>query len=237
MVSNLPDANALKRASAARALEYVEDGMKLGLGTGSTAELFLELLAERIRGGLRITGTPTSQRTADKARTLAIPLRELDELGTLDLVVDGADEANRNLELIKGGGGALLREKIVAACGKRMVVIADESKLVARLGAFPLPVEVVPFGHGTTYQRIRGAAAALSYKDLACVLRMKDGQAYRTDNGNFIYDCHFGEIANAAELAARLSPIPGVVEHGLFVGMASALVIASSSGVKVIERK
>jgi len=237
MVSNLPDANVLKRAAAARALDYVEDGMKLGLGTGSTADLFLELLAERIRRGLRIVGTPTSQRTADKARALSIPLRELDELGTLDLVVDGADEADRNLDLIKGGGGALLREKIVAACGQRMVVIADESKLVTRLGTFPLPVEVIPFAHGTTRERIRRAAAALGYGDLSCVLRIKDAQPYRTDNGNVIYDCHFAKIMDAPALAAALSPIPGVVEHGLFVGMASALVIAGSGGVSVIERK
>src|SRR2546429_143320 len=138
------DPIALKRAAAARALDYVEDGMKLGLGTGSTADLFLELLAERIRGGLRIVGTPTSERTADHARRLGIPVAELDALGRLDLAVDGADEADGNLDLIKGGGGALLREKIVAASAARMVVIADESKLVSRLGAFPVPVEVIP---------------------------------------------------------------------------------------------
>src|SRR6266566_3116463 len=144
------DPIALKRAAASRALAYVEDGMKLGLGTGSTADLFLELLAERIRGGLRIVGTPTSERTAEKALALGIPMEELDSLGRLDLAVDGADEADGNLDLIKGGGGALLREKIVAASAARMVVIADESKLVSRLGVFPVPVEVIPFGHVTT---------------------------------------------------------------------------------------
>ena len=237
MVSNPLDPTALKRAAAARAVDYVKDGMKLGLGTGSTADLFLELLAERIARGLRIVGTPTSQRTADKSRALGIPIQELDTLGALDLVVDGADEADANLDLIKGGGGALLREKIVAASGERMIVIADESKLVARLGAFPLPVEVIPFGHGTTRGRIRRAAAVLGYQTLAANLRMKDGQPYRTDNGNFIYDCRFGVIANARALAAALSPIPGVVEHGLFVGMASVLLLAGSDGVRVIERK
>jgi len=145
MVSTPHDANELKRAAAARALDYVKDGMKLGLGTGSTAEAFLDLLAERVRAGLKIVGTPTSERTAEKARALNIRLEELDALGRLDLTIDGADEADVNLDLIKGGGGALLREKIVAASSFRMVVIADESKLVHRLGAFPLPVEVVAF--------------------------------------------------------------------------------------------
>src|SRR6266566_7793537 len=152
------DPIALKRAAAARALDYVEDGMKLGLGTGSTADLFLELLAERVRGGLRIVGTPTSERTAEKARALRIPMEELDNLGSLDLAVDGADEADGNLDLIKGGGGALLREKIVAASAARLLVIADESKFVDPLGAFPLPVEVVSFGHISTRGRIRHAA-------------------------------------------------------------------------------
>jgi ribose 5-phosphate isomerase A len=229
------DANALKRAAAARALDFVADGMKLGLGTGSTAELFLELLAERVRAGLRVVGTPTSQRTEDKARALGIPMEGLDALGTLDLVVDGADEADANLNLIKGGGGALVREKIVAASATRMVVIADESKLVKRLGAYPLPVEVVPFGHATTRARICAEAGALGYGTLSPVLRMKEGKPFLSDNGNYIYDCPFGAIADASALAAALSPIAGVVEHGLFVKMASALVIAGASGARVIE--
>ena len=155
------DANALKRAAAARALDFVRDGMKLGLGTGSTAEAFLDLLAERVRSGLKITGTPTSERTREKASALSIPVGELDALAPLDLVIDGADEADHNLDLIKGGGGALLREKIVAASSARMIVIADESKLVPRLGAFPLPVEVIAFGHRTTaIAHRRGGASA-----------------------------------------------------------------------------
>ena len=226
----------LKRAAALRALDFVQDGMKLGLGTGSTAELFLEALAERMHAGLKVTGTPTSERTALKAGALGIPLEELDALCRLDLVVDGADEADSGLNLIKGGGGALLREKIVAASADRMVVIADESKLVPRLGAFPVPVEVVPFGHGTTRARIVAAAAGLGYESLAPVLRAREGAPYRTDSGNLIYDCPFGAILNVAALAAALSPITGVVEHGLFVQMASALVIAGASGVRVIER-
>jgi ribose 5-phosphate isomerase A len=230
------DPNALKRAAAARALDFVQDGMKLGLGTGSTADLFLELLAERIKGGLKIIGTPTSERTAAKSRQLDIPLDELDALGELDLVIDGADEADSDLALIKGGGGALLREKIVAACARRMVVIADESKLVAKLGAFPVPVEVIPFGHGTTKARIAKAAAALGYLNLEPKLRMKDSAPYRTDNSNVIYDCPFGAITDVPVLAAALSPITGVVEHGLFVNMASVLVLAGANGVKIITR-
>ena len=230
------DPVALKRAAAARALDYIEDGMKLGLGTGSTADLFLELLAERIRGGLAIIGTPTSERTADHARRLGIPLAELDSLGRLDLAVDGADEADGNLDLIKGGGGALLREKIVAASAARFVVIADESKFVDPLGSFPLPVEVVPFGHISTRGRIRQTAQDLGYEDVTLQLRGKDGEAFRTDNGNYIYDCAFGAITNAQLLATSLSVTPGIVDHGLFVGMASALVLAGPGGVRVLER-
>ena len=231
------DPIALKRAAAARALDFVEDGMKLGLGTGSTADLFLELLAERVRAGLRIVGTPTSERTAAHARALGIPIEELDALGSLDLAVDGADEADANLDLIKGGGGALLREKIVAASAKRMVVIADESKLVPRLGAFAVPVEVIPFGHGTTRSAdLRGGRKIGLQKSRARVARERRA-ALRTDSGNMIYDCPFGAIADVPALAAALSPITGVVEHGLFVNMASALVIAGAGGVRVIARK
>lgn len=232
-----PDQNALKRAAAARALDFVRDGMKLGLGTGSTAEAFLDLLAERVRAGLRITGTPTSERTREKASALSIPVAELDNLAPLDLVIDGADEADHNLDLIKGGGGALLREKIVAASSAGMIVIADESKLVRRLGAFPLPIEVIAFGHRTTASRIAAVARAFGHAQLAPKLRMKDGQPFRTDSGNVIYDCPFVEIGDAPALAAALSAITGVVEHGLFVGLASHLIIAGASGVRVIERK
>jgi ribose 5-phosphate isomerase A len=225
----------LKRAAAVRALDFVKDGMKLGLGTGSTAEAFLELLAERVRSGLDVVGTATSQRSADKARALGIPLAELDSLGMLDLVIDGADEADRDLNLIKGGGGALLREKIVAASGARMIVIADDSKYVQRLGAFPLPVEVIPFGHGTTAGRIVRVAKAMGYHGLAPKLRLKDDAPFTTDNGNLIYDCPLGGIMDAPRLATALSVIPGVVDHGLFIGMASVLVLAGAGGVRVIE--
>ena len=230
------DPASQKRAAAARALDFVTDGMKLGLGTGSTAEAFLEVLAPRVRGGLKIIGVATSERTAQKARTLGIPVAELDTQAPLDLTVDGADEADRDLNLIKGGGGAHLREKIVATSSKKMVVILDSTKLVAKLGRFPLPVEVSTFGHATTAARIVNAAGKLKYARVPMVLRMKDDAPYKTDGGNYIYDCAFGVITDAAALAEAISDIPGVVEHGLFVGIASALVIAGADGVQVIEK-
>jgi len=232
----IQNADTLKRAAAMRAADLVQSGMKLGLGTGSTAEIFVEILADRMRGGLKIVGTPTSKRTEDKARALGIPLDDLDRLAPLDLTIDGADEADNDLNLIKGGGGALLREKIVAASSKRMAVIADESKLVQHLGKFPLPVEVIVFGHATTAHRIVPVAQKLGYKNFSPNLRMKDGAPYRTDSGNYIYDCPFDAITDVAELAAQISQITGVVEHGLFVGLASSLILAGPKGVKLIER-
>ncbi len=232
----IQNADTLKRAAAMRALDLVRDGMKLGLGTGSTAEAFVEMLADRVRAGLKITGTPTSKRTEDKARALGIPLDDLDKLAPLDLTIDGTDEADSDLNLIKGGGGALLREKIVAASSKRMAVIADESKLVNRLGKFPLPVEVIAFGHATTAHRIAAAAKSCGYKSLTPMLRTKNGAPYRTDSGNVIYDCPFGAIADAPALAAALSAVTGVVEHGLFIGLATTLILAGPKGVKLIER-
>ena len=225
----------LKRAAAAKALEYVEPGMKLGLGTGSTAEAFLELLAPRVRGGLALDCVATSERTAAKARTLGIPLGDLDALAPLDLTIDGADEADRDLNLIKGGGAALLREKIVAASSKRMAVVADETKLVARLGKFPLPVEIVLFGHVATAARVKSACAALGYPDMSIQLRIHEGAPVRTDSGNMIYDCAFGAISDAAKLAAALSGVPGVVEHGLFINMAALAIIAGPAGARTLQ--
>jgi len=227
------NADTYKRAAAAKALDCVETGMRLGLGTGTTAEIFLELLAERIQAGLQITGTATSRRTEEKAQALGILLDDVDNLAPLDLAIDGADEADRELSLIKGGGGALLREKIVAASARRMIVIADSSKLVERLGRFPLPVEVTPFGHGTTAKRIRNAAASLGYENLV-ILQRND---FETDGGNLVYDCAFGAIRDPRLLAIALAVIPGVVDHGLFLNLASTLVIAGPDGVEVIERK
>jgi len=190
-----------------------------------------------VAAGLEITGVATSERTAEKARGLGIPIAALDDTAPLDLTIDGADEADRDLNLIKGGGGALLREKIVATSSKRMVVIADGSKLVERLGAFPLPVEVIGFGARTTIARIEAAIAGLGYRDIPISLRMKDGEAFRTDSWHLIFDCAFGAIKDVPALAHALSGVPGVVDHGLFVGIASALVIARANGVEVIERK
>lgn len=227
------DIDTYKRAAAERALSHVGAGMKLGLGTGTTAEIFLDLLAERKRSGLKIIGAATSKRTEAKARALGIPLRDLNDLAPLDLAIDGADEADRDLNLIKGGGGALLREKIVAASARKMIVIANSSKLVETLGRFPLPVEVTRFGYATTAQRIRNAAAALGYEDVTPKLR----EDFITDSGNVIYDCPFGAIRDVRLLALTLNAIPGVVDHGLFLNLASTLVIAGADGVEVIGKE
>jgi ribose 5-phosphate isomerase A len=231
------DAAILKHSAAARALDFVQDSMKLGLGTGSTAEAFLEVLAPRVRGGLAVIGAASSERTAAKARALGIPLAPLEQLAPLDLTVDGADEADRDLNLIKGGGGALLREKIVASASKRMVVVCDGSKLAPRLGRFPLPVEVTEFGHSLTAANLQAAIATFGYTGVPIVLRQRDGAIYKTDGGNVIYDCHLGSIGDAAKLAGVLKSVTGVVEHGLFIGLATTLVVADSAdAVQVLER-
>ncbi|HEY4114777.1 MAG TPA: ribose-5-phosphate isomerase RpiA, partial [Rhizomicrobium sp.] len=195
------DAAILKRAAAVRALEFVQDGMKLGLGTGTTAEAFLDVLAPRVKGGLKITCAATSERSAARAKELGIAVAPLEQLAPLDLTVDGADEADRNLCLIKGGGGALLREKIVASASRSMIVIADGSKLVERLGRFPLPIEVTLFGHTLTAKRITECAANLGYPHLPITLRQHGGAPFMTDGGNVIYDCAFGQIQDATKLA------------------------------------
>lgn len=226
---------SLKYAAAARALEYVEPGMKLGLGSGSTSAAFVDLLGARVRDGLKVVCTPTSEVIAEQARGLGIDVRPLAELAPLDLVVDGADEADADLNLVKGGGGALTREKIVEASAKRFIVIADASKWVDSLGQFPLPVEVVKFGHETSAMRMADTIKKLGYGDVPLVLRQKDGKTFITDGGNVIYDCHFGTITDAPALANALSNIAGVVEHGLFIGMAEALILAHPDGCKVIH--
>src|SRR5271168_2159101 len=184
----MTDQDSLKRAAAAKALDYVQDGMKLGLGSGSTAEMFVEMLAPRVRGGEKLLCVPTSERTAALARKLGFTLASLDDLAPLDLTVDGADEADRNLDLIKGGGGMLLREKIVAAASRKMIVIADESKLVPRLGRFPLPIEVVEFGHKSTAARLGKALALAGYSNAARTLRQSGGALFKIDSGKVIYD-------------------------------------------------
>ena len=233
----MSDPAALKRAAGLKALDFVHDGMKLGLGTGSTAEAFVEVLAPRVKGGLKIICTATSVRTAALARSLSIPMADLDTLAPLDLDIDGADESDRALSLIKGGGGALFREKIVAASSKKMIVIADRSKLVERLGRFPLPIEVETFGHNTTVARIIQTLDGLGYHRIVPTVRMRDGEPFKTDAGNLIYDFPLGAIADAEALGAALDQVTGVVEHGLFVGFASVLILAGEEGVEVIEGK
>jgi ribose 5-phosphate isomerase A len=229
------DIDALKRQAAARALELVRPGMRLGLGTGSTAAHFVALLGERVRTGLKVVAVPSSNATAAQATGLGIPLATLDAVPELDLTVDGADEIAPDLSLIKGGGGALLHEKIVACASARMVVIADASKCVAVLGRFPLPVEVVPFGLAATERAIAravgapGAAAEIK-------LRKRNGRAFVTDSGHWILDAALAAIPDPGSLAGRLAAIPGVVEHGLFVGMAHTAIVAGADGVRVIER-
>ena len=226
------DRDRRKREAAERALELVAPGMKLGLGSGSTARQFVELVGKRVAGGLEIRCTATSEATEAQAKALGIPLSSLDELLELDLTVDGADEIDPKLRLIKGGGGALLREKIVASASKRMVVIADSIKLVPRLGAFPLPIEVVPFGLAATRRHIERAFAQLG---LAGPVRLRGGSSpFVTDGGHYILDCSLGAIAEPEELSQILSPIPGVVEHGLFIGLARAAIIAGAEGVEVL---
>jgi len=230
------DIDAQKRAAAARALDFVHPGMRLGLGTGSTAKLFVELLAERVGAGLNVIAVPTSETTRSDAARLGIPLTTLDETPELDLTVDGADEIAPDLSLIKGGGGALLREKIVASASARMVVIADESKWVPVLGRFPLPIEVVPFGLAATRRAVEAACVAAGCPGPALLRRAKDGHAFVTDGGHWILDAALERIADPKALGDRLAAIAGVVEHGLFVGLAHAAVLAGSGGVRVVQR-
>jgi ribose 5-phosphate isomerase A len=221
-----------KQEAARRALEFVRPGMKLGLGTGTTAHHFVDLVGERVRAGLGVRCVATSEATETQAKGLGIPLSTLDDLLELDLTVDGADEIDPKLRLIKGGGGALLREKIVAAASKRMIVIADSTKLVAELGAFPLPVEVVPFGLAATRRHIEHAISGLG---LAGPIRLRGGSSpFVTDGGHFILDCSLRAVAEPELLGKTLSLIPGVVEHGLFVGFARTAIIAGAEGVEVL---
>lgn len=225
-----------KRAAAARALELVQSGMKLGLGTGSTAHEFVALLGERVAAGLDVVGVPTSERTAAQAASLGIRITTLDELPELDLTIDGADEFDPALNLVKGGGGALLREKIVATASKRMVVITDSSKQVQHLGRFPLPVEVNRFGLGATRNAIVRVAESCGCHGEIVLRRTPEGADYLTDGGHLIFDCHFGRIDDPAALADRLVAIPGVVEHGLFIGIASQVICAGPDGMAVLDR-
>lgn len=214
----------IKRAVARRAAGLVTDGMTLGIGTGSTAKHLLYALAERMKDGLRFIGVPTSVQTETLARELNIPVVTLDDADEIHLAIDGADEVSEHLDLIKGGGGAFLQEKMVAFAAKKFVVIADESKMVKTLGRFPLPVEVVPY----SIERIRKHIALLGCKEI--VLRYRNSSLYVTDHGHYVLDCHFGSILDPLTLNIKLKEIPGIVETGLFLKMADMAIIGYADG-------
>jgi ribose 5-phosphate isomerase A len=226
---------SLKRQAAERAATLVRSGMKLGLGTGSTAAHFVDCIGEKAKLGLDVICVPTSERTRIQAEGWNLRLSTLDETPELDLTVDGADEFDARLRLVKGGGGALLREKIVAAASKRMVVITDASKEVAQLGHFKLPVECDQFGLRATRIHIEKAAHACGCKG-PILQRMAGEKPYLTDGGHAIFDCDFGVIPDPDALAVALNAIPGVVEHGLFIGMASAVIVADKAGIRVVGK-
>lgn len=233
--AGMTDARQLKIAAAEKALDFVSGGMRLGIGTGITAEEFIRLLAIRVAQGLSVIGVPTSERSAAFCRELAVPVTTLDEMPELDLTIDGADEIGPGLSLIKGGGGALLREKIVAAASEKMLVIADQNKLVETLGAFPLPVEVNAFGLEATVRAVKKATAGLGLAG-NIRLRIKNGAPFVTDGEHFILDGSFGRIPAPGQLSDSLFAIPGVVEHGLFLELASHAIIAYDNGsIKVMD--
>jgi len=224
-------ANDQEKEAAARAsLQFVKNGQVVGLGTGSTAAYFIQLLGEQVKNGLKIRGIPSSDRSREQAAGLGIPLTTLDECPEIDVTVDGADEVDPQLRLIKGGGGALLREKIVASATKYYVIIADATKRVPMLGKFPLPVEVIKFAQVVVQKKLEALGAAVELR------RGADGKPYLTDENNHILDCRFGQIPDADGLARRLNDMPGVVEHGLFIGMASVVLVANGSEVVELRR-
>ena len=224
-------ANDQEKEAAARAsLQFVKDGQVVGLGTGSTAAYFIKLLGEKVKNGMRVRGIPTSDRSRELAESLGIPLTTLDECQEIAVTVDGADEVDPQLRLIKGGGWAMLREKIVASATKQLVIVADATKQVPVLGKFPLPVEVIQFAQALVAKRITALGAQVS------VRMNSDGTPYVTDERNHILDCRFGQIADADRLAVQLSEMQGVVEHGLFIGMASVVLFARGSEIVELRR-
>ena len=230
MSAKLSAIDTAKYVAAKRACDFVEDGMRVGLGTGSTAAWLVRCLGELVRDGLTITGVPTSTRTAELARQVGITVTTLDEAKWLDLTIDGADEYDPDLNLIKGGGGALLQEKIVATASDRMIVIADRTKQVETLGAFPLPVEVIPFGWQTTKALVEETIAALDVMGERVTLRMNGSAPYVTDEGNHILDLHLGRIGSPRQTALMLNQIPGVVENGLFIDICDMVVTGNGDG-------
>jgi ribose 5-phosphate isomerase A len=238
-MTSLTPADLAKKAAAEAAVDFVQDGMRLGLGTGSTAAFMVRRLGERVRQeGLRVVGVPTSSRTAALAREEGIRVVTLDQAGWLDLTIDGADEFDADLTLIKGGGGAHLQEKVVAAASDRMIVISDPGKRVARLGAFPLPVEVLQFGLKSSERHIARTLAELGYGARGITLRMAGDRPFVSDEGNCILDLHLGAISDARALSEALNQIPGVVENGLFIGMADLIVVGHTDGrAELIEAR
>ena len=234
MSQNATDAH--KRLAAAAALEFVRPDARLGLGTGSTATQFVTLLGERARDGFAPLCVPTSEGTRRQAEKLGLRLSTLDETPELDLVVDGADEIDPQLRLIKGAGGALLREKIVAAAARRMIVIADSGKLVHRLGASPLPVEIDPFGFTATRLHVAEAARTVGLSGSLRRRETSPDRPFVTDGGHWILDCAFGAIPSPEALAAQLAAIPGVIEHGLFIGLATLVLLGGPEGVTRLEK-
>lgn len=225
-----------KRNAAIAAMEFVEDGMTLGLGTGSTAKHFVELLAEEVADGLVVRGVPTSEQTRRLAEAHGVPLLDVEQVAQIHLTVDGADEADEQGNLIKGGGAALLREKIIANASDHMVVIADPSKHVERLGKFPLPVEVTQFGFTLTAKKVFDVLEASGIERPKVQLRMSGSdKPLLTDGGNYILDCHCKQIPDARAAAAALSAVPGVVEHGLFIEMARTVIIGGEDGATIFE--
>ena len=218
-----------KRQAAERSMAYVHDGMRVGLGTGSTSKHVLELLGRRVQEGLNILGVPSSHAAAELARKVGIPLASFAEVSELDIAIDGADEVGPGLALIKGGGGALLHEKIVATAAREFIVVVGEGKVVPMLGSFPLPVEAIRFAAPLVERRLADLGAHP-------VLRMHGDTPYLTDEGNYIFDCHFGAIPYPEKTAAQVSAIVGVVEHGLFLDTATRVIVADSQGVSVLER-
>jgi len=231
MFADLSPADHAKYVAAKRAVELVEDGMKLGLGTGSTAAWMVRCLADRVKTeGLRIQGVPTSIRTADLARELGLDVVSLDEAGHLDITIDGTDEFDRALNLIKGGGGALLQEKIVASASDRMIVIADFDKQVPHLGKFPLPVEVLRFGFASSREHIARLLADHGLVERDITMRMQGNAPFVTDEGNFILDLHLEQILDAPALAISLNQVPGVIENGLFINICDRVILGASDG-------
>ncbi len=231
MTAELSPIDKAKYVAARRAVEFVEDGMRVGLGTGSTAAWMVRCLGELVREeGMMITGVATSTRTADLAREVGVTIKTLDEVRWLDLTIDGADEYDPNLNLIKGGGGALLHEKIVATASDQMVVIADLTKQVDTLGAFPLPVEIIPFGWQTTKALIEEMLSNVDVLGRSASLRLSGTEPFKTDEGNYILDLHLRRIAQPAQVSLVLNQIPGVVENGLFLDICDVLVIGNADG-------